>query len=918
MTASPLATATIREKFLQFFQSKGHQLVPSSPLVPKDDPTLLFCNSGMVQFKDVFLGFDKRPYQTAVTAQRCLRAGGKHNDLENVGYTGRHHTFFEMLGNFSFGDYFKEKAIPYAWEFLTAPQWLGIPQEHLWITVFGGGKIFGAQSAAVPSDDVAADLWRQTLSAAGFSAADIKKRITRIPTTDNFWMMGDTGPCGPCSEIFYDKDKTAAHFRGEDPAYGDDCVEIWNLVFMEFSRNTAGDLKKLPAPCVDTGLGLERISAVMQGVSDNYRIDMFDKILGAVNDAIRQVGGRDCGGDYSASHRVVADHIRAASFLVADGVLPDNEGRGYVLRKIIRRALIHGGKAAANRDFASKSKPWFCNLVMPLQKIMGGESGELLATNHKHIVHVLQQEERGFYQNYLKGRAHLEEKLKTLQAKANGGGAATLPFPGKEAFVLYDTYGFPLEATKDIINDSPHFDGVDIAAFDDCMAQQRTRSRAAMKFNIGKTVTDYDGAPTEFIGYEKLRDEATIVALFVDGEARQEISDGEKAVVVLDQTPFYAESGGQVGDSGRLLANGGGATVTDTQKIRIDVQGHAVTVDAGAVLKVGDTTHCEVDQTRRQDIARNHSATHLMHAALHRILGTHARQKGSLVAPGYLRFDFSHNDAVSDDDLRNIEELVQERICQNDAVQTETLSYDDAIARGATALFGEKYGAKVRMVTMDSDYSMELCGGTHVSHTGNIGMFWIRNEGAIAAGVRRIEAVTASYALSAARDSSRQLQQLAAELKAPPAQVEEKVLQLMQTVKTLQKQAQQWQVKQAAARTESLLESAIKVGGGLLVAGEVEGGDINALRETAKALRGRLPKSAAVFLASSDGDKAVFVAHVAGMPWSAHEWIVTAAATAGAKGGGRGDYAQAGGGVAAKIPDALAAAKEFAKEKSAV
>ncbi|MBE8158657.1 MAG: alanine--tRNA ligase, partial [Betaproteobacteria bacterium] len=749
-----MKSAEIREKFLQFFESRGHARVPSSPLVPANDPTLLFTNSGMVQFKDVFLGFDKRPYKTAATAQRCLRAGGKHNDLQNVGYTARHHTFFEMLGNFSFGEYFKEKAIPLAWEFLTSPEWLGIDKKHLWVTVFGGGKIFGAEFAAVPPDEDAYNLWKAELIKAGFSEAEAEKRITRIPTTDNFWMMGDTGPCGPCSEIFYDRDINAKCFRGEDEQYADICVEVWNLVFMEFNRNGSGELKKLPAPCVDTGMGLERISAVLQNKESNYDIDMFRGLLEQVENIVRSGGG------LTPSHRVVADHIRAAAYLIADGVLPDNEGRGYVLRKIIRRALIHGAKVAKKPGL--ETNPWFCNLADNLPEIMGGEAGAILHEKRGEIYEVLEREEDGFYKNFLSGRAHLIKKIKEEREQIglvkDAGKPGKPPpkkmpqFSGAAAFELYDTYGFPVEATLDEVV-AQHFSGIDMEEFDKCMAQQRARSRAAMKFNIGQKTVEYGGAPTEFLGYDSLQCETEINAIFINGESVQETRSGDEVLIVLNRTPFYAESGGQIGDIGIIRAKDGMAKVCDTQKIRADVWGHIVKI-ADGVIKVGGKVECEVDAPRRQNIARNHSATHLLHAALRKVLGGHVRQKGSLVAAEYLRFDFSHGGALSENELREVEEIINGQIRANSKVQTELLPYKDAIKRGAMALFGEKYGGTVRMVSIDPAFSLELCGGTHVARAGDVGFFQIVSEGAVAAGVRRIEASCAAAALSRAQNAA--------------------------------------------------------------------------------------------------------------------------------------------------------------------
>ncbi|MGI9306462.1 MAG: alanine--tRNA ligase, partial [Gammaproteobacteria bacterium] len=873
-----MKSADIREKFLQFFESRGHARAPSSPLVPANDPTLLFTNSGMVQFKDVFLGFDKRPYNTAATAQRCLRAGGKHNDLQNVGYTARHHTFFEMLGNFSFGAYFKEKAIPLAWEFLTSPEYLGIAKEHLWVTVFGGGKIFGADAPAVAADEDAAALWKAELIKAGFNEAEAENRIARIPTTDNFWMMGETGPCGPCSEIFYDRDGGAKTFRGEDEKYADECVEIWNLVFMEFNRNAAGVLKKLPAPCVDTGMGLERISAVMQNAKSNYETDSFFALLAEVNDAVKNAGGKDCGGKYAPSHRVVADHIRAAAFLIADGVLPGNEGRGYVLRKIIRRGLIHGGKAAQKNNFGAS--PWFCNLAGALPDIMGS-AGDILRGKREEIKEVLEREESGFYKNFLDGRAHLAKKIKAEQkrlgisADKSGKPPKTLPvFSGEAAFELYDTYGFPAEATEDYIREDKYFSGIDMEAFEKCMNEQRARSRAAMKFNIGQNAAEYGGAATEFTGYETLRGEAEIAAIFVNGCAVQESRAGEEALLVLNRTPFYAESGGQTGDAGALRKNGAAAEVRDTQKIRADVWGHAAQITEGAFV-AGDKVECEVDAPRRANIARCHSATHLLHAALRQVLGAHVRQKGSLVAPAYLRFDFAHGGAPTEKQLRETEDIVNAQIRANAEVLIETMKYDEAIRRGVTALFGEKYGDVVRVVAIDSGFSAELCGGTHVARAGDIGFFQIASEGAVAAGVRRIEAECAAAAVLRAQNAAAQLRQIGGIVKTPPDRAAEKISQMRDSLKDAQKQIAAMQRAQNAAQTRDLISLAENINGAKVLIAQIPGADAAALREAAAQLRGELPQ-AALFLAGDGGGSASFAASGAG-GISAKEWMNAAA-----------------------------------------
>ena len=830
--------------------------MPSSPLVPAGDPTLLFTNSGMVQFKDVFLGFDKRPYKTAATAQRCLRAGGKHNDLQNVGHTSRHHTFFEMLGNFSFGDYFKEKAIPLAWEFLTSPgSGLGIAKEHLWITVFGGGNIFGDNEAAAPADNDAHAIWKQTLQKAGFSEKEAEKRIVRIPTADNFWMMGDTGPCGPCSEIFYDPDKAAKSFRGDNPKHADECVEVWNLVFMEFNRD-GGALKPLPAPCVDTGMGLERIAAVMQGVQSNYDTDLFCELIGEVKKITESESAAT-----TASHRVVADHIRAAAFLVADGVLPGNEGRGYVLRKIIRRALMHGAKAADNPKLGMDGGGWLHRLTDKVAEVMGA-AGDCIREKQGEIEDALQREEKAFGKNFVAGRAHLLAKIP--EAKKRGDKKSPV-FPGDVAFELYDTFGFPAEATLDEVV-AAGFSGIDEKAFDECMNRQRARSRAAMKFDAGQKTADYDGAASEFVGYDSLQCEAKILALFVGGERVKEARPGQEAVLVLDRTPFYAEAGGQVGDSGALKKNGATAAVADCKKIRADAAGHFAALQGGAMAE-GDSVLCEVDAQRRRAIVCNHSATHLMHAALQKVVGAHVRQKGALVAPDHLRFDFSHHAPLSAEQIREVENIVNEQIRANYETITELTSFDEAIRRGAMALFGEKYGDTVRLVSINSEFSMELCGGTHVGRGGDIGLFRCLGESGIAAGVRRIEGITAAAALSQAQNDSARLSDIAAALKSPREHVLQKIEQMRLSVKEAQKQIAALQDAQTESQVWSLAERAETIGGKTMLLQKMDGAD--------------------------GGGRASFVAASAfSDSLSAKEWMDKAAAVCGAKGGGKKDRAQ--------------------------
>ena len=887
-----LSSADIREKFLRFFEERGHQRVPSSPLVPANDPTLLFTNSGMVQFKDVFLGFDKRPYNRAVTAQRCLRAGGKHNDLENVGYTARHHTFFEMLGNFSFGDYFKEQAIPYAWEFLTSPDWLGLPREHLWVTVFGGGQLFGPDFPPVPADEQAAELWEQTLVAGGFSPEEARGRIARIPTADNFWMMGETGPCGPCSEIFYNRNPKAERFEGEDEDKADDCVEVWNLVFMQFNRDDSGVLHPLPAPCVDTGMGLERISAVMQGVRGNFETDAFAALNAAVNRAVAEAGGGDCGGKYAPSHYVVADHIRAAAFLIADGVSPSNEGRGYVLRRIIRRALRHGHKLGA-------AAPFFHKIVPAVAEAMAA-AHPVIADKREIVTRELAREEKNFAGALARGLTILRGEMDHAKGKVVSGEAA---------FTLYDTYGFPADLTADVARESGM--SVDMEDFEKRMGEQRARSRAAMKFKSGQKTVHYDGAPTEFVGYDSVEAEARVLAVYAEGALVEEAGAGQSVVAVLDRTPFYAESGGQTGDAGILRGEHCECAVVDAQKLRADAWGHSVEIKSGRV-RAGDVVRAEVDAPRRADIARAHSATHLMHSALRIVLGEHVAQRGSLVEAGRLRFDFSHNAAATAEELREAEKIVNEQIRRNAEAQTEILSYDDAAARGATALFGEKYGDIVRMVTIGADYSVELCGGTHVGRAGDIGFFRFAGESAIAAGIRRVEAVVGGEAILYSQSEHRALAEGAALLKAPPEKLAEKISQLQEERRGAERELEKLRAARLGAVAAQLAQKAARMGGVNVVIEEAADVDGKGLRELASQLRGRLESPAAIFLAGGNA-MAALVDKELGEKWSAREWIQVAAEQAGAKGGGRADFAQAGGADAAKLESALETAREWAR-----
>ena len=894
-----LSSAEIREKFLRFFEERGHQRVPSSPLVPANDPTLLFTNSGMVQFKDVFLGFDKRPYNRAVTAQRCLRAGGKHNDLENVGYTARHHTFFEMLGNFSFGDYFKEKAIPYAWEFLTSPDWLGLSREHLWVTVFGGGQLFGPDFPPVPADEQAAELWEKTLVAGGFSPEEARGRIARIPTADNFWMMGETGPCGPCSEIFYNRNPKAERFEGEDEDKADDCVEVWNLVFMQFNRDDSGALHPLPAPCVDTGMGLERISAVMQGVRGNFETDAFAALNAAVNRAVAEAGGGDCGGKYAPSHYVVADHIRAAAFLIADGVPPSNEGRGYVLRRIIRRALRHGHKLGA-------TAPFFHKIVPAVAEAMA-EAHPVIADKREIVTRELAREEKNFAGALARGLTILRGEMDHAKGKTVSGEAA---------FTLYDTYGFPADLTADVARESGM--SVDMEDFEKRMGEQRARSRAAMKFKSGQKTVHYDGAPTEFVGYDSFEAEARVLAVYADGRLVKEASEGQSVVVVLDRTPFYAESGGQVGDTGSLFCGESECIVADTQKLRTDAWGHSVEISKGRI-RVDDYVLARVDTIRRESVKCAHSATHLMHFALREILGPHVEQRGSLVDRDQLRFDFSHNAPISTDQLRRVEDHVNNQIRHNVEVLTDTMSYQDALGKGAMALFGEKYGDEVRVVEIG--LSIELCGGTHVNRSGNIGYFRFISQSAVAAGIRRVGAMVGDLAVTASQLEREGLAQAAMQLKVssaslgvPIEEVAAKISQLQEERREAERELEKLRAARLGAVAAQLAQKAARMGGANVVIEEAADVDGKGLRELASQLRGRLESPAAIFLAGGNA-MAALVDKELGDKWSAREWIQVAAEQAGAKGGGRADFAQAGGADAAKLEAALETARKWARAR---
>jgi len=864
-----MKSSEIRQKFLDYFASKGHTTVASSPLVPGNDPTLLFTNAGMVQFKDVFLGREQRPYVRAASSQRCVRAGGKHNDLENVGYTARHHTFFEMLGNFSFGDYFKRNAIEFAWEFLTVE--MIIPKDKLWVTVFH-------------EDDEAYDIWANEIGVP-------TDRITRIAGADNFWQMGDTGPCGPCTEIFYDHGpEVAGGPPGTPDADGDRYIEIWNLVFMQYNRDESGTLHPLPKPSVDTGMGLERISAVMQHVHSNYDIDLFQDLIKA---AARETSARDLSNN---SLKVIADHIRACSFLIVDGVIPGNEGRGYVLRRVIRRAIRHGYKLG-------QKQPFFHRLVEDLAKAMGVAYPELVAVKER-VAAVLKQEEERFAETLEHGMGVLEVAMKSEDKMLDG----------ETVFKLYDTFGFPLDLTADIARERGFT--VDLAGFQNAMQMQRERARAASKFTMQGGV-EFSGQATEFHGYDTLALEGQILALYKEGAQVSSIEAGDAAVIVLDRTPFYAESGGQVGDSGELSCGSGVFAVEDTQKIQAEVFGHKGVLKTGR-LTVGDKVQAQVNAAARSRTAYNHSATHLLHAALRKVLGTHVTQKGSLVDAGRTRFDFVHDKAVTPDEIRRIEDLVNQEIRHNVAVETRLMKHEDAIKHGAMALFGEKYGDEVRVVGM-GEFSTELCGGTHVKRSGDIGLFKIISEGGVAAGIRRIEAVTGPGALEYVQSQQSLLQDVAGALKAQPQEIGQKIGQIMDNVKALEKELGRLKSKLAASQGDDLAASAVDLAGIKVLAVAIEGADAAALRETMDKLKDKL-KSCAVVLGSTEGGKVTLIAGVTAdltAKVKAGELVNFVAQQVGGKGGGRPDMAQAGGTEPEKLPQALAGVVEWVKGKLA-
>ncbi|WP_186104875.1 alanine--tRNA ligase [Burkholderia gladioli] len=873
-----MKAAEIREKFLKFFESKGHTIVRSSSLVPGNDPTLLFTNSGMVQFKDVFLGTESRPYSRATTSQRSVRAGGKHNDLENVGYTARHHTFFEMLGNFSFGDYFKKDAIHYSWELLTSVY--GLPKEKLWVTVYH-------------DDDEAYDIWAKEVGVP-------TERIIRIGdnkgaryASDNFWQMGDTGPCGPCSEIFYDHGPDVwGGPPGSPEEDGDRYIEIWNLVFMQFNRDAQGNMTRLPKPSIDTGMGLERIAAVLQHVHSNYEIDLFQNLIKA---AARETGVADLTNN---SLKVIADHIRACSFLIVDGVIPGNEGRGYVLRRIVRRAIRHGYKLGRKGAF-------FHKLVADLVAEMGGAYPELKEAEGR-VTDVLRQEEERFLETIEHGMTILDAALAELDAK----GAKQLD--GELAFKLHDTYGFPLDLTADVCRERGMT--VDEPAFDDAMARQREQARAAGKFKATQGL-EYSGAKTTFHGYEDIAfDDAKIVALYVGGTAVQQAQAGEQAVVVLDHTPFYAESGGQVGDQGVLANAATRFAVEDTLKVQADVIGHHGTVEQGT-LKVGDTLRAEIDAARRARTERNHSVTHLMHKALREVLGSHVQQKGSLVDADKTRFDFAHNAPMSDDEIRRVEAIVNAEILANSPGIVSNMSYDEAVKGGAMALFGEKYGDEVRV--LDLGFSRELCGGTHVRRTGDIGFFKIVMEGGVAAGIRRVEAITGDNALRYVQELDARLNTAASMLKAQPAELTQRIGQVQDQVKSLEKELAALKSKLASSQGDELAQQAVDVKGVQVLAATLDGADSKTLRETVDKLKDKL-KHAAVVLAAVEGGKVSLIAGVtaeASKQVKAGELVNFVAQQVGGKGGGRPDMAQAGGTEPASLPAALAGVQAWVASK---
>ncbi len=879
-----MKAAEIRSTFLNFFQSKGHTIVASSPVVPGDDPTLLFTNAGMNQFKDVFLGFDKRPYSRATTSQKCIRAGGKHNDLDNVGYTARHHTFFEMLGNFSFGDYFKQDAIAYAWELLT--QRFMLPADKLWVTVYA-------------EDDEAYAIWNQQI---GVPA----ERIVRIGDnkgarwmSDNFWMMGDTGPCGPCTEIFYDHGPgVAGGPPGSANEDGDRYIEIWNNVFMQFNRTDDGVMHPLPRPSVDTGMGLERLAAVLQHVHSNYQIDLFQHLLAAAQAAVQAAAGGAAVDADSPSLKVIADHIRACAFTVVDGVIPGNEGRGYVLRRIARRAIRHGYKLGAR-------KPFFHTLVNALAAEMGDAYPEL-RRDAQRATAVLKAEEERFFQTIQNGMEILEAALASIDK------SGTRQIDGDTAFKLHDTFGFPVDLTGDVCRERGVT--VDVAGFNAAMARQREQARAAAKFKMAAGLA-YSGVATSFHGYEHLVcDTSQVTALYVDGAAVPSVAAGDDCVIVLDHTPFYAESGGQAGDSGELRNAAARVLVDDTTKIQADVFGHQGRVVEGSIA-VGDSLAAKVNAEQRAKTVRNHSATHLMHKALRDVLGTHVQQKGSLVNAERTRFDFAHNAPVTDDQVRRIEAIVNAEILANAAASAQVMALDDAQNSGAVMLFGEKYGSTVRVLSIGS--SKELCGGTHVQATGDIGLFKIVAESGVAAGIRRVEAVTGDNALAYLQQLEATVGQVASALKATPAELPTRLGAVLDQVRALEKELAALKGKLASAQGDALLAQAVDVGGLKVLAATLQGADAKTLRDTLDKLKDKL-KTAAIVLAVVDGGKVQLAAGVTSdsvARLKAGELVNFVAQQVGGKGGGKADLAMAGGTDPSRLGDALASVAGWVRER---
>ena len=874
-----MKVSQIRQAYLDFFTKKGHQIVPSSPVVPGDDPTLLFTNAGMNQFKDVFLGFDKRPYNRATSAQKCIRAGGKHNDLDNVGYTARHHTFFEMLGNFSFGDYFKKDAIQLAWDLLT--QVLKLPKEKLLVTVYA-------------EDDEAYEIWNKQIGIPADRIIRIGDNKGARYASDNFWMMGDTGPCGPCTEIFYDH---GDHIPGGPPGSpdedGDRYIEIWNNVFMQFNRDEAGVMHLLPKPSVDTGMGLERIAAILQHVHSNYEIDLFVNLLKAAKDAVDGAGGGNCDAQ-SPSLKVIADHIRACSFIVVDGVIPGNAGRGYVLRRIARRAIRHGYKLGAR-------KPFFYQLVPALVKEMGDAYPELRAAQDK-VAEVLKQEEERFFQTIANGMEILDSAL--------AGNAKVVD--GETAFRLHDTFGFPLDLTADVCRERGVT--VDSQGFEVAMQRQRDQARAAGKFKLAQGL-EYKGKPTQFHGYDTLKHEgAKVTGLYVDGSAVTSVKAGDAVVIVLDNTPFYAESGGQVGDKGELRNETVRFAVEDTFKIQADVFGHQGELLEGE-LKVGDALNALVDVGQRTETMRNHSATHILHKALREVLGDHVQQKGSLVDATKTRFDFTHNAPITAEQIRKIEGIVNQEILENTATSGKVMSLDDAQKTGAMMLFGEKYGEEVRVLEIGS--SKELCGGTHVSRTGDIGSLKIVSEGGVAAGIRRVEAVTGNNALHFLQGMEDRMNEAAAILKTHPGDLVNRVAQLQESLRQAERELEKVNSKLAVSQGDELAAQAIDVNGLKVLAARLDGADAGVLRETMDALKAKL-KTAAIVLASVQGDKVSLIAGVTADSIGkvkAGDLVNFVAQQVGGKGGGKPEMAMAGGTDPSKLNAALESVQKWVASK---